>query len=103
MVTSTEVLTERPPIVLPTAHWYRPLSPPMTGVKISWVDPSLVCTDSLSLPSTSKSLPLTVQVTLGAGTPSNVQERVRLLPVCNVEEGLADGPLRMSAGSAKKM
>ena len=102
-ITSTGMLTEGLPILLSTAHEYWPLSPPMTGVKISWVDTLLVCTDSLSLPSTSKSLPLTVQVTLGAGRPSNMQERVRLLPLDGVEDGLADGPLRMSAGSTKKM
>ena len=96
------MLTEGLAIPLSTAHAYRPLSPPMIGVNINWVELSFVCTDSLSLPSTSTLLPLTVQVTTGAGTPSNVQERMRLVPVCSVEEGLADGPLRMSAGSAKK-
>ena len=101
--TSMGVPTEGLPILLSTAHEYCPLSSPMMGVKTSWVAPLLVCTDSLSLPSTSKSLPLTVQVILGAGRPSNVQERVRLLSVCSTEEGLADGPLRMSAGSEKTM
>ena len=89
------------PILLSTAHRYRPLSPPMTGLKSSWEEVLLVCTESLS--STFTSLPLTVQVTLGIGRPPNKQERLRLLPVCSVGKGLADTSSRMSAGSALRV
>ena len=94
---------DEPPIALTTEHWYTALSLKMTGVKIKLVDPLTVCTESLSLLESFTTEKSPNHVTLGSGTPSNMQERVRLLPFWGIGEGTANGPLRMSAGSARRM
>ena len=91
-------LNDTLPMELSAEHWYEPVSSSDMGSNWSWAKFRSTIEVSLSMLSTSISLPLTSQVMLGAGPPVNVQDIVYCSPAWIIGRTSDIGPDKISAG-----